>query len=411
MKVMLVATILFLLVSYSKTNYAQAPNFGAATGFALFTSNGAVTNSTTTTLTGNVGTNLGSISGFDPPTVVNGIFYTQDDTTALAALDLATAYNQLLNTPTTMAHAAAFGTETVLAGVYSIGGAGSVGGNLTLDAAGDANAVFIFKFNGAFTAGAASNIILANGALAGNVFWVAEGAISIAANVSMKGTLIAHDGANSLGTSSSLEGRLLSTAGAIDVSFNTIAKPTSGGYVPVPITLLSFTGLCTNQNVLLKWITETEYNNKYFTLERSVNLMDWKVIKTINGSVNSSEKKYYQFLDSLQTSGDFYYRLKQTDIDGKYTYSSVIAIKNCGASTNQKLIIYPNPSGQKFNLNYQGDKREVKLTQVFNISGEKVFEAKGFQKNIDLTNNPPALYYIRLVTKDQVFIKDIWLSK
>lgn len=219
MKVLIYKCIIIVYLFYPGTSFGQAPNLGSATGFILFTSNGQVTNVSLSTITGNIGTNLGSISGFGPPSTVNGNVYTQDGTTAQVAIDLQSAYNQLFNTPTTMpAHAPAFGTETIAAGVYGMPAAGSLGGNLTLDAAGNANAVFIFKFGGAFTVGAGSTIILQNGALAGNVFWVVEGAISIAANTIMKGTLIANNGANSLAVSSNLEGRMYSTAGAINTN-------------------------------------------------------------------------------------------------------------------------------------------------------------------------------------------------
>ena len=222
---------------------AQVPNFGTATGFALFSSAGAVTNTSASTIAGNIGTNSGAISGFES-SAVTGNYHTQDDTTVKAAADLLSAYNQLFNTPTTITgHAAAFGTETIIAGVYEIGGAGSVDGNLTLNAENNPNAVFIFKFGGAFTIGASSTIILSNGALAGNVYWISEGAISMAANIIMKGITIAHDAANSLGANSNIEGRMYSTNGAVNVNTDIITNPTSGGFLPVPIQLLSFTGV------------------------------------------------------------------------------------------------------------------------------------------------------------------------
>ena len=70
--------------------------------------------------------------------------------------------------------------------------------------------IFIFKIGGAFSTGVAAEIVLINGVSACNVYWVADGAISLGASATMKGTFIAH-GANSMGMNSILEGRIFST--------------------------------------------------------------------------------------------------------------------------------------------------------------------------------------------------------
>ena len=155
-------------------------SLGTAANFALFTVAGAVGNTGISQVSGNIGTNVGAITGFGAPSIVNGTIYNAEATTAQCIIDLQAAYVQLSTTPATnTAHAPAFGSgETLYPGVYSIAGAGSVAGNLTLDAQGDPNAMFIFQIGGAFTTGAGATIILINGSSSCNVFWVAEGAIS-----------------------------------------------------------------------------------------------------------------------------------------------------------------------------------------------------------------------------------------
>ena len=113
-------------------------------------------------------------------------------------------------------------------GVYSLAAAGSIASVLTLDAQGDQNAVFIFKVGGAFSVAASSTVNLVGGASACNVFWVAEGAISMAASTTMKGTLISHNSTAQLpsGTGGSLEGRMFSTTGAVSVYSVTAYLPT-----------------------------------------------------------------------------------------------------------------------------------------------------------------------------------------
>lgn len=124
--------------------------------------------------------------------------------------------------PTNSTHAPAFGSGEILAaGVYAIGAAGSVGGTLTLDGGGNSDAIFIFKFGGAFTVGAGSTIVLINGTQAKNVFWVTDGAISMAAATTINGTLIAN-GAISMGDAGVVHGRMFSISGAVAVYSTTV---------------------------------------------------------------------------------------------------------------------------------------------------------------------------------------------
>ena len=192
---------------------------GSLENYTLFTSNGAVVNTASSGIIGDIGTNLGAISGFAASAHV-GSFYPPGYEAAQAALDLDYAYSQLIALPNTVVgHALAFGVgETLNAGVYYIGGAGSLAGTITLDGQNNPDAIFIFKFNGAFSTSAKSKVVLTNGASACNVFWIAEGAVSLGASTYMKGTVIAHGGACSSGSGGFIEGRMLSTAGAIGFS-------------------------------------------------------------------------------------------------------------------------------------------------------------------------------------------------
>jgi hypothetical protein len=194
--------------------------------FALFTSTGAVSNAGISTINGHVGTNVGALTGFGSPSTLTGTAFAPGLITAQAVIDVQYLYNQLLAAPPTIAHIPAFGSgETVLPGIYAIAGAGSLAGTLTLDGQGNHDAVFVFKFGGAFTTGATSNVILVGGAEACNVYWISAGAISMGASTHMKGTLISSPGAVSMAAGGILEGRLLSTTGAIAISGATITNP------------------------------------------------------------------------------------------------------------------------------------------------------------------------------------------
>ena len=205
----------FILLSFHHKGIAQAPNLGTAANFVLFSTNGAVTNTGTTHLTGNVGTNNGSSTGFGN---VDGVMHNGDGASASCASDLLTAYNQLNATIPTYFPASLLGNGQILTpGVYSIPSAATLNLGLTLDAQNNASAVFIIKIQGSFSTGAGAKVKLINGALACNVFWKVEGLVSMATGTSMKGTVIANNAAITMNVNDTLEGRALSTTGAVTV--------------------------------------------------------------------------------------------------------------------------------------------------------------------------------------------------
>ena len=389
---LLMATIVALLF-FPDVNFAQAPNLGSASNLVLFTTTGAVGNTGTSQITGNVGANTGAITGFEPPTTLVGAIDSGNAVTMQYAIDVQSAYDQLFNTtPTSTSHAPAFGSnETVFAGVYAIAAAGSVAGDLTLDAQGDPNAVFIFKFGGAFNTSASTRIILINGALSSNVFWAAEGAITMAAATDMKGTLIANNGAISLGTGGTLDGRMFSTTGAATIDASTITVPAGAS---LPIQLLTFTGACEKQQVVLRWSTATETANSYFTVERSVAGINWQVVGTVAGNGTSSLQHNYMLTDKLSYTGTSLYRLKQTDINGNHKYGNIIAVKNCTNEGTNDLTISPNPSNGKFELS-GGNIGEVHSIEIFNSEGKQVYAKPGLQSKFDLSGQAPGVYYLR----------------
>ncbi|WP_051554818.1 ice-binding family protein [Maribacter antarcticus] len=211
---------------------------GSLKDFAFFTSIGAVSNTSTSSIVGDIGTNNGAISGFGTSTHTSndgtpGTLFTEDAVTAQAVIDVDNAYNSLMALPNTeTAHTPAFGSgETLNSGVYSIAAAGSLAGAITLDGQNNPDAIFVFKFAGAFTVAAQSKVILTNGTKRCNVFWlggagVTTGAISIGADAKLKGTFLSHGGACTSGANTSIEGKMLSTGGAIGFSTGVIYNDT-----------------------------------------------------------------------------------------------------------------------------------------------------------------------------------------
>ena len=212
--ILLAATV--ALSMFSNSNYGQAPNLGSTAGFELFTTVGAVTNSGISHITGHVGTNSGSSTGFGN---VNGVMNDNNGASALAATDLLAAYNQLNATVSTFFPAPLLGNGQILVpGVYSVSGAATLNLDLTLNGQGNPNAVFIIKISGPLSTNAGAKVKLINSAKACNVFWKIEGLVSMASGTSMKGTIIANNAAINMSAGDTLEGRALSISGAVSVN-------------------------------------------------------------------------------------------------------------------------------------------------------------------------------------------------
>lgn len=213
-KLLLLITVVSLL-SLPSINFAQAPTLGSVADFVLFSSNGPVTNTGISHVTGNVGTNNGSSTGFGN---VNGVMADGGPLSAQCAVDLLIAYSQLNSTIPNFHPASLLGNGQILVpGVYSIESAATLNSTLILNGQNNPNAVFIFQIQGSFSTNASAKVKLINGALACNVFWKVEGLVSMATQTNMKGTVIANNAAINMNTLDTLEGRALSTTGQITV--------------------------------------------------------------------------------------------------------------------------------------------------------------------------------------------------
>ncbi|MBI2269590.1 MAG: T9SS type A sorting domain-containing protein [Bacteroidetes bacterium] len=146
---------------------------------------------------------------------------------------------------------------------------------------------------------------------------------------------------------------------------------------PLPVELLSFSAKCNNGRINFNWSTATETNNDHFTIERSVNGIDYKAIQQVKGAGNSSGlRKYKSAVTVSEPNG--YYRLKQTDFDGKYTFSKIIVV-NCdgdGAAPKSEFVIFPNPSdGDNVFMKMNGLNAEEKVLVILvDVLGQVVFE-------------------------------------
>ena len=203
------------LIASTTIVFGQTPNLGTSAEFVLFSTVGAVSNTGSSHLTGNVGSNDGSSTGFGN---VNGGMHDNDGVSAQAATDLLALYTSLNAATANFSIAPALGGGTTLvAGVYDIPAASTINLELILDAQNDPNAVFIFKIAGPLSTGTNAKVNLINGAQACNVFWKVEGLVSLGSGTFMRGNIVANNAAISISANDTLQGRALSIAGAVTV--------------------------------------------------------------------------------------------------------------------------------------------------------------------------------------------------
>lgn len=168
----------------------------------------------------------------------------------------------------------------------------------------------------------------------------------------------------------------------------------------LPIELTSFTGKCENNQTVIEWITATEINNDYFTIEQSKDGINFNETKKIQGAGNSNINKYYR--TGLYSSNDFdYFRLKQTDFDGQFSYSESVYVE-CMRKINTASI-FPNPATDEITLQYDFKNNKEVVGYIMNVLGEHV---KNFSNNTDsdlmkisITDLPVGMYNIVLVSE------------
>jgi gliding motility-associated-like protein len=215
----------------------NGPALASTACYGLFSSDGPVTNSGVTTVTGDIGTNNGTTVGYNPLFVTGMIHPIPDFSTAQCATDLLNVYAYLNALPNDilLLYPAQFGHNLVLTPhTYLMNGATALTDSVYLNAEGNANAVFVIQINGAFSTSSLSNIILINGAQSKNVYWKVDGAVNLNNNSIFRGTIICNNGAINLTTGVLLDGRAFTTTGALSTLAMTVTIPSSLYFITPP---------------------------------------------------------------------------------------------------------------------------------------------------------------------------------
>jgi hypothetical protein len=205
---------------------SQAPvALRSASSFVVLAGS-TVTSTGPTSITGDLGVSPGTaVTGFPPGTVV-GAQHAGDPTAAQGVADLTTAYNDAAGrTLCPVSVAGNLGGQTLAPGLYSSTSSLEISsGDLTLDAQGDGDAVFIFQMASTLTTTAGRQVVLANGAKAANVFWQVGTSATLGTTSAFQGTIMA-DQAVTLNNGATLNGRALARIAAVNLDSNTIVRP------------------------------------------------------------------------------------------------------------------------------------------------------------------------------------------
>ncbi|HEX7676519.1 MAG TPA: ice-binding family protein, partial [Thermoanaerobaculia bacterium] len=199
----------------------SAPSVGAAASFAVL-GGSRVTSSGSTIVTGNLGVSPGNtITG--SPTVKVGATFRNDSTARQAQRDAAAAYNDLAGRMCSVDLTGQdLGGKTLGTGVYCFSSSGQLTGTLTLSAAGNPAAVWIFRVASTFTTAAESRVLAINGGQAGKVFWQVGNSASLGADSTFLGSLFALTSIT-LNNGASVSGRLLSRTGDVTLDTNDVS--------------------------------------------------------------------------------------------------------------------------------------------------------------------------------------------
>lgn len=171
----------------------------------------------------------------------------------------------------------------------------------------------------------------------------------------------------------------------------------------LPIELLDFQAVKGTAYVDLEWITASERDNDYFTIERSADGFLFEAVLTLDGAGTSMNVIHYTTRDVQPLEGTSYYRLKQTDFDGKTTYSDIRSV-----TFDYRSVAYPNPANAQFTIS--GNRiAEAKLI-VRNVMGQEIPVSIQFDSDhcsLDTKELANGLYFVLVHYRDEVVVHEV----
>lgn len=165
----------------------------------------------------------------------------------------------------------------------------------------------------------------------------------------------------------------------------------------LPIKLSYFNAIAHNRDAQLVWETETEEENAYFELERSLDGIEWTKIAQLAGAGTSHTPQQYNYTDNNLPSGTIYYRFNQVNIDGTSTYSSVVSV-NIADNSDKAFTVYPNPTNGILHIATINDLalERIEILDVMGNLVQVIAPSAGNLQTLDISSLSSGLYIVRL---------------
>ncbi len=183
---------------------------------------------------------------------------------------------------------------------------------------------------------------------------------------------------------------------------------------PLPIELLSFNAVFRNEAVYLNWQTATETNNDFFSIERSIDAQSFESIGTIKGAGNSNTIRNYTYSDNLISRiNTLYYRLKQTDYNGQFSYSKTLSVSHV---ISEYQLLNSFVLGNVLQLEIQSPIEEVLQVELYDLSGKliqsvKLKISKGSNDyQVQLNSISSGIYMLRIYSSTSLMIDKLFIN-
>lgn len=185
---------------------------------------------------------------------------------------------------------------------------------------------------------------------------------------------------------------------------------------PLPVELIQFDAVANGDAVDIRWTTASEKDNAFFTVEKSRDGLAFETLSTQKGAGNSTTRTSYYEKDRKPFEGLSYYRLKQYDLNGRYTYSAIEAVDRSGLA-NTDILVFPNPSDGNIRLRLKGFKKEAVELAVTDAMGRlcisRSLTVQDNEEDILLNGGrqlAPGTYVLAISTKDNVYRRKITVN-
>lgn len=186
----------------------------------------------------------------------------------------------------------------------------------------------------------------------------------------------------------------------------------------MPVELTNFTASVKNNSVELLWNTATETNNSRFEVEKKIENFAWLKIGSIPGNGTSTKSHSYRFVDANSTFNHAFYRLRQVDLDGSYSYSKTIEVTFNSPSNYELAQNYPNPFNPTTTITYNLPVSSKVKLEIFSITGQLVKvlvdenkEAGKYSINFNGSSLASGTYIYRLMAGGNIITRKMILLK